>query len=104
MISESLEAIKIIQAIMGKRIRLAINISSRQIASKNFIGKLENAIQKSQVDPRDIEFEITESYQLESSPETIEIIQKIRKLGISIAVDDYGTGYSSLYYLKKLTC
>ncbi len=85
-----------------KDIRMAINVSVKQLIDREFVVRLERIMENYKVSPDKIEIEITENIQLEENPEMLETLQNIRKLGVSIAVDDFGTGYSSLYYLKNL--
>lgn len=88
--------------ISNKDLRMAINVSAKQLADKEFIPRFKDLLVKYNLDPHIIEIEITENNQLEENMEMSEIFQKISDMGISIAVDDFGTGYSSLYYLKNL--
>lgn len=83
-------------------IRMAINVSAKQLGGRFFLDKLKAEMERFDIPSELIELEITESVQLENNPETVEILEKIRALGISIAIDDFGTGYSSLYYFKNL--
>jgi len=82
--------------------KISINLSARQLTSKNYINELETAVREIGLDPRYIEIEITETHIMENPEYAMEILHKIRALGISISIDDFGTGYSSLSYLKKL--
>lgn len=81
--------------------RLAINVSVKQLNDVNFLPRLQEIIERNLISPERIEIEIIESIQLEESSEIKDILQKIKDMGVSIAVDDFGTGYSSLYYLKN---
>ncbi|WP_346912942.1 bifunctional diguanylate cyclase/phosphodiesterase [Clostridium sp.] len=85
-----------------QRIRMAINVSVRQLKDNNFITKLKGNMEENNVLPEEIEIEITETMQLEGDIKIKDTLLKIREMGISIAIDDFGTGYSSLYYLKQL--
>ena len=83
-------------------VRMAINVSVKQLNDRKFVAKLERILKANNVLPQNIEIEITENMQLEKNISMIETLRNIRNMGISIAVDDFGTGYSSLYYLKNL--
>ena len=83
-------------------LRLALNISTKQFSAQLVDGSLETIINKIGIHPSLLELEITESLLLDSSPQTIELIQKINKMGFKLSIDDFGTGYSSLSYLKRL--
>ena len=82
--------------------KISINLSARQLTSKNYIQELEETINDIGLDTRYIEIEITETHIMENPQHAMDILNKIRALGISISIDDFGTGYSSLSYLKKL--
>lgn len=84
------------------KVRMAINVSVKQLEDKEFLSKVESIVNRYHVLPEDIEIEITENKQLEENLDMVETLRKINKMGISIAIDDFGTGYSSLYYLKHL--
>ena len=80
---------------------LAINLSVRQLDEGDFTEKAQIIISHHGIDPRRIEFEITESV-IMSMDDSIATLNALRELGCSLSVDDFGTGYSSLSYLKKL--
>ncbi|WP_373033390.1 putative bifunctional diguanylate cyclase/phosphodiesterase, partial [Sulfurovum sp.] len=82
--------------------RIAINISAIHFAQADFVDQIKNILHKYPVDPKHIEFELTESIALVNIEETIQKIEELKKIGITFALDDFGTGYSSLAYLKRL--
>ena len=82
-------------------LRIAINISSKHFAQQKIPEKLLQALQTFNLDPQYFELELTESVLAENSTETLEILKQIKSLGMNIAVDDFGTGFSSLVYLKQ---
>lgn len=81
---------------------MSINISTIQIRKEDFIRKLKAVIDKFYVDPEDIEIEITESVLIEDLDGVIAKINSMRAYGIKVSLDDFGTGFSSLSYLKNL--
>lgn len=85
----------------GIPIRVAVNISARQFNEFNFIDKLDALLQETQIDPRYLEMEITESIIMEDVEESIMTLTDLKVRGINLAIDDFGTGYSSLSYLQK---
>jgi diguanylate cyclase len=85
-----------------QHLRIAINVSVRQLKDNSFIIRLKEIMEKNHVAPEELEIEITETLDLEEDIIVKETLLKISSMGISIAVDDFGTGYSSLYYLKQL--
>ncbi|MGI9227963.1 MAG: EAL domain-containing protein [Gammaproteobacteria bacterium] len=82
--------------------KIAINISAKQLRHENFFSDVENLVSQFDVGITYIEFEITESLFVNDDQQTFDILNRINKLGIGIAIDDFGKGYSSLSYLKKL--
>ena len=82
--------------------KLSINISARQLRHENFMGEVEALISDFDIGVTNLEFEITESLFLNDDKYTLNVLQKLNHLGISIAIDDFGKGYSSFSYLKKL--
>lgn len=85
-----------------QNIRIAVNISARQFWQLNMLENLSNILQETKVDPSSIELEITESMLIGFSEETLHLLEKINSFGLSMSIDDFGMGYSSLSYLKKL--
>jgi diguanylate cyclase (GGDEF)-like protein/PAS domain S-box-containing protein len=83
-------------------LKLAINVSSRQLAQENFVESVIEIIKEKNINPAFLKLEITESMVVNNVEETIEKMHALKKLGISFSMDDFGTGYSSLSYLQKL--
>lgn len=81
-------------------LRIAINVSPRQVQQGDIAGALECALQATGLPPELVTIEITESLLLASGEEVLRKIRRIRDMGAKIAVDDFGTGYASLSYLK----
>jgi EAL domain-containing protein (putative c-di-GMP-specific phosphodiesterase class I) len=90
------------QRLLPDDMRVAVNISNRQLQAGNFLDILERAISESGIAPACLELELTESAVMSDPNNTISIFERIHELGVEIAVDDFGTGYSSLSYLRKL--
>lgn len=81
---------------------IAINISDIQLREEGFISFVSEMLEKYNISPEYIEFEITEGVIMQSVVKNIELLIELKRLGVSIALDDFGTGYSSLSYLKRL--
>lgn len=81
--------------------RIAINLSAKTVYSKDLIMRVSELIEKYQIVPSMIEFELTESMVIEDIERAIDTMKKLRELGVSLAIDDFGIGYSSLSYLKR---
>lgn len=85
-------------------INISINVSSRQFSAtgeENFVAFLASSMTKHQIDPCKIHIEITESLLIENNQLNLDRLNTIRNLGCNIYLDDFGTGFSSLSYLKK---
>ncbi|GAB2877512.1 EAL domain-containing protein [Uliginosibacterium flavum] len=85
-----------------KNLSMAINVSVGQFRHPRFLASLQGALADSGVDPRLIELEITESMAMEEADLLAKVLDSIKALGVRIAVDDFGTGFSSLSYLQRL--
>ena len=85
----------------GADITLSINISVRHLMKNNFMDEIREILEKSDLPPKNLEIEITESIMIDSIDKALEVIGEIKDMGIKIAIDDFGTGYSSLSYLNK---
>ena len=81
---------------------LSINISARQFNQEEFVPNLLKLLSDNSVDPYFIELEITESVLIEDFEPVRDKMKKLQDVGIRISLDDFGTGFSSLSYLKKL--
>ena len=84
------------------KFHIAINISDIQLREEGFISFVSEMLEKYNIPPEYIEFEITEGVIMQSVVKNIELLIELKRLGVSIALDDFGTGYSSLSYLKRL--
>lgn len=90
------------QKLFKRNVKISVNISSRQIQSRQFVVVLKNALKTSGLAPECLELELTESTVMDDPDTSISIFHEIHQLGVEIAVDDFGTGYSSLAYLRRL--
>ena len=84
----------------GKTLNMSINISAKQISSKRFIDDVATTLAHHGLAGNRFIFEITESLLMTNTDHCLGILRKLRSMGIRIAVDDFGVGYSSLSYLK----
>ncbi len=81
---------------------MSINISAVQYNREDFVEELLEAIKRYHVEPSEVEIEITESILIDDFDKVIEKLRMLREAGIRVSLDDFGTGFSSLSYLKKL--
>jgi diguanylate cyclase (GGDEF)-like protein len=82
-------------------IPIAINISAVELRSTNFVDHVREILQETGVEPRYIEFELTETAFMQDPQSTIAVLHALKDMGIQLTLDDFGTGYSSLSYLKR---
>ena len=85
-----------------KSLRMSVNVSPAQFRDPNFVGMARRCILGYGIDPGRIELEVTESMALTEAETVAETLQKMRNFGVSIAVDDFGSGFSSLGHLQRL--
>ena len=84
------------------KLTLAVNLSVKDLMAEELHTKLHDLIQRNSLPKNVLELEVTESTLMDHPELMIVEINKIKKMGITIAVDDFGSGYSSLNYLKRL--
>ena len=80
---------------------VAVNLSAPQFDRDRIVEVVAMALAESGLDPQRLELEITESLLIDRPDEVLATLQRLKDLGVSIAMDDFGTGYSSLSYLLK---
>ena len=83
-------------------LRIAVNVSPYQLCGDNFVNMVQQVLQNQGVSPQQLELEITESALISSMEESIEKLNRLKATGISISLDDFGTGFSSLTHLQRL--
>jgi diguanylate cyclase (GGDEF)-like protein/PAS domain S-box-containing protein len=81
---------------------VAVNLSARQFAQNDLVESIASALQESGLAPRYLELELTESLVMSDIDGAIEILRALKDLGVHLSLDDFGTGHSSLSYLKRL--
>ncbi|WP_083270689.1 sensor domain-containing protein [Bacillus marinisedimentorum] len=83
-----------------KPVRIAVNLSAKQFQQADLVNIIAASLQKYNLPPSCLEIEITEGA-MRNTAETISILQQLKELGVGIAIDDFGKGYSSLGHLKR---
>jgi diguanylate cyclase (GGDEF)-like protein len=81
---------------------VSVNISGKHLSNDELVDDVENAIEMSGIEPGSLKLEITESAAMEYAEATINILNRLKQLGVQLSIDDFGTGYSSLSYLHRL--
>jgi EAL domain-containing protein (putative c-di-GMP-specific phosphodiesterase class I) len=98
---EACKAVAALQTRLGIECSVAVNISPRQFQQKNFPATVELALLTSGLKPEQLELEITEQLLMVDSEESLEIMQRVRTLGVRFAIDDFGTGFSNMGYITR---
>ncbi len=81
---------------------IAVNLSARLLSDKGFTLRVAALLARHSLEPHHLTLELTETAALADSGESLEMITRLRELGVRISIDDYGTGLSTLDYLKKI--
>jgi len=81
--------------------RMSVNVSARQLEYDGFVGQLRRALEETGVHPENLEIEITEGVLVSHSELANNALRAIKEMGVRISLDDFGSGYSSLNYLKR---
>ncbi len=90
------------EAMTGRVIRIAVNISPRQFRQSGFVSWLKNLLVATGADPGQLTLEVTEGLVIDNIDTVVARMSDLAKLGVRFSIDDFGTGYSSLAYLKRL--
>lgn len=80
---------------------MAVNLSARQFAQPGLVASVSAALERSGLRPSLLEIEITESLMMTDVEQAVATLADLKRLGVRVSVDDFGTGHSSLYYLKR---
>ncbi len=80
---------------------VSVNISGRDLAQPDLVEYIESTLRETDLDPKSLSLEITETVIIENKDITVDMCTKLRELGIHIQIDDFGIGYSSLSYLSQ---
>ena len=81
--------------------RIGVNVSARQFYQRDFVGVVERVLSSTGLSPVRLELEITETVAMQTTDRSLAMLRHLREMGIAVAVDDFGTGQSSLSYLKR---
>ena len=86
----------------GRDFGMAVNLSGRLLGDKALVGRIAILLERHGLDPKHLTLELTETAALAGSGEALDMLVQLRGLGLNISIDDYGTGLSTLDYLKKI--
>jgi diguanylate cyclase (GGDEF)-like protein/PAS domain S-box-containing protein len=82
-------------------LRVAVNLSARQFQQRDLTAMIERILAESNYPPELLDIEITESTAMQNADVSLDVMNRLRSMGVRISIDDFGTGYSSLSYLKR---
>jgi diguanylate cyclase (GGDEF)-like protein len=82
-------------------VRVAVNVSPLQFRRLNLVDTVRRALTDADVNARYLEIELTESAVMTHPEESVEILERLSRMGVVVSVDDFGTGYSSMSYLRR---
>ena len=85
----------------GLALRLGVNLSPLQLRQPGLVQTVGKVLHETGLDPRQLDLEVTESINVKSIPNLIETLNALRDLGCGVSIDDFGTGQSSLDYIKR---
>jgi len=83
------------------KLRVAVNLSARQFSAPDLIEGLEQVLLDTGLEPKYLEIELTESLFMSDVTPAVELLHRMKALGVNLSIDDFGTGYSSLSYLSR---
>jgi len=83
------------------RLRVEVNLSARQFGAADLIAGLESVLIDTALDPDCLEIELTESLFMSDVTPAVELLHRMKSLGVNLSIDDFGTGFSSLSYLSR---
>lgn len=83
-------------------LRMSVNLSAHQLRDRSLVAHVAGTLERTGLPADRLELEITESAMVANSEQSIEVLRRLHNLGVRLAVDDFGAGFSSLAYLKRL--
>lgn len=83
------------------KVFMKVNLSAKQFYQSDLVKVLEDIIVKTKIDPQYLELEVTESIMMQQSDQATQCLKELKQLGLRLSLDDFGTGFSSLSYLKN---
>lgn len=86
----------------GIEFDMAVNLSGKLLSDKALVRKVVNLLQRHGLEPRHLTLELTESAELTEEGQALDSLTQLRDLGVTISIDDYGTGFSTLEYLRTI--
>jgi diguanylate cyclase (GGDEF)-like protein/PAS domain S-box-containing protein len=85
---------------LRQQLQISVNLSARQLECRTLVEQVSKALSQSGLSPALLELELTETALVNDMDKSVEVLGRLKKLGLMLSVDDFGTGYSGLSYLK----
>jgi predicted signal transduction protein with EAL and GGDEF domain len=82
-------------------LQVMVNVSAQQVTGPDFVRTLDRVLRDTALEPRSLCLEVTESVLLHDAARSLEVLRQVKQLGVSLSLDDFGTGCSSLSYLRQ---
>ncbi len=82
-------------------LRLSVNLSPRELRAPGFVASLARILEETEMQPSQLELELTERGVVGNDPRTLEVLLRLKEIGVRLAVDDFGTGNTTFHYLKN---
>ncbi len=101
-LNESLQTLKHLHLIGNTDIRVSVNVSVKQLYQSTIDQSIKTMLQRYKLPPQALELELTESILISDEQRILDILKNLKSLGVQLSIDDFGTGNSSITYLKKL--
>jgi diguanylate cyclase (GGDEF)-like protein len=89
------------QSHANRQLFMSVNLSSKQLAQSSLVNQIREVLQQAHVEPKHLKLEITESAVMENAETAVQLLRRLKALGVQLSIDDFGTGYSSLGYLHR---
>ena len=89
------------QSAANRSLFMSVNLSGKQVARPKLVSEIRQVLEETRIEPKYLKLEITESAVMENAETAVQLLRRLKALGVQLSIDDFGTGYSSLGYLHR---
>jgi diguanylate cyclase (GGDEF)-like protein len=89
------------QSPANRSLFMSVNLSGKQVSQPGLVNEIKDILEETHVEARHLKLEITESAVMDNAEMAVQLLQRLKALGVQLSIDDFGTGYSSLGYLHR---
>jgi diguanylate cyclase (GGDEF)-like protein len=89
------------QSPANRSLFMSVNLSGKQVAFPGLVNQIRDILEETHIEPKYLKLEITESAVMENAEMAVQLLKRLKALGVQLSIDDFGTGYSSLSYLHR---